>query len=169
MTILQEPTTPQAPSMPSPSPLPLPRGARSKEPCHCSEIFILSNNEANNFQPDSLGVFRATTSNNFLHFWNPFGSAIYKNTNELSLIGGRNQYWRIQNWKREKMIRHNSCKEACPIDCTQDWEVYKNRVGYVKVRDLTVECREEDDGSGHQENAGLDSVVFPTQIYPRQL
>jgi hypothetical protein len=133
------------------SPSPLPRGGRSRETCHCSEIFVSSHNEVNGDQKDVLGFFRASTSSNLLDQV-AFGSTIYENTTQLFLIGGKKQHWRVQNWKRESLIRNKSCKKACPNECITDWEIYKPDEYYVKVKDFRVECR--DDSEVQHEGSG---------------
>ena len=143
------------------SPAPLPRGGRSKKSCHCLEITVSSATEENKAQREAFGAFRITDSSNLLDRV-AFGSTVYQNIYQLTLLGGRKQHWRIQNWKRESLLRNKKCKEECPSDCTSDWEIYETGKYYVKVKDLLMKCREEpsfvttikdiDEGSGIHEN-----------------
>jgi hypothetical protein len=95
----------------------------------------------------ALGEFKLSSS----HF-NAFKSTVYRNSKSLTLTGGVNQYWRIHGGSRAGriMIRHTSCKETCPFNCSPDWKVYK-RPGYVKDSSIKLTC-----GTG-----GDDGINFP--------
>ena len=143
----------------------LPRGGRSSKSCHCSTIVVSSMVPRKGIPSESFGVYKFTSSSNLLDRV-AFGSTVYQNARQLSLLGGKKQHWRIQNWKRESLIRNKRCKKECPSDCTSKWEVYKTGLRYVKVKDLQFECFDdnfnptpaeiENEGSGLPEGYTLN-------------
>ena len=117
--------------------------------CQCSQIMVSSGGLPKTMHPNALSPYDLSSS----HF-NAFKSTVYRNSESLTLTGGPNQYWRIHGGSRAGriMIRHKSCKEACPTECSSDWEVYQKPgyIGsrYIKNQDIKFECKRGDDGSG---------------------
>ena len=106
-------------------------------PCECQQIVVTSDGVTKNLHAHALGSFGLSSS----HF-NAFKSTVYRNSKSLTLIGGANQFWRIHGGSRAGriMIRHKSCKESCPTDCSADWEVFQ-RPRYVKDKNIRFECK----------------------------
>ena len=124
-----------------------PRVARAPslgEKCECPNIVVSSTEDAQELHPNTLEPFELSDS----HF-NAFKSTVYRNSESLTLIGGKRQSWRIQGGSRAGgiLIRNKSCKEICPFNCPSDWEVYR-RPGYVNDKSIEFKCQLGDvDGS----------------------
>ena len=121
--------------------MPIVEVASSERLCNCAEIIVSSNGLGKNEQSKALGLFKLSDS----HF-NAFKSTVYRNSNSLTLIGGLNQFWRIQGGSRmgRLVFRNKSCKAVCPMSCSSDWEAYQ-RPRYVKDATISFKCKGHDD------------------------
>ena len=121
-------------------PPPPPPGSSGQ--CNCAQLIVSSSGATKTFHSHALGPFQLSSS----HF-NAFKSTVYRNSRSLTLIGGKLQTWRIQGGSRAGriMVKHPSCKEACPTSCSPDWVVYQ-RPRYVKDNTIKFECRDGNDG-----------------------
>ena len=122
------------------------RAPSNGEQCECTRIVITSKGPAKKLHPLAMGEFKLSSS----HF-NAFKSTVYRKVKEstqsgaLTLIGGQNQYWRIQGGSRAGriLLRNKSCKRTCPMDCSAGWELYK-RPSYENDASISTKCEGED-------------------------
>ena len=121
--------------------------------CKCGQITVSSSSIAEEFHPAALGNFKPSDTP-----FNAFKSTIYKNSNGFTLMGGQKQYWRIRKASPTGhiLIQNKSCKQTCPINCANDWELYQ-KSGYVPDAMIVFRCDDQDyDGSGEDYDGSAD-------------
>ena len=111
--------------------------------CNCDQIIISSSGTTKKLHSNVLGSFTRLSS-----YYNAFKGSIYRNSNRLTLIGGKLQNWRIQGGSRARriVVKHPSCKEICPTNCSPNWVTYQ-KPRYVRDNTIKFECRNVNDGT----------------------